>query len=208
MERARLFGLLWAGLAVAYLAASAAGRLDLSLVAIGLLVGTAVALRHVLAGVLLGTVLAILAWHWGDRFAALAYLPPLAAFAFMAYFFGRTLKAGRVPFIVRVARMEHPDLPQDMEAYARRLTALWTACFVMMVVASAVLAFALPFADWARWVNGLGYGLPAILFAGELAYRTRRFPQRSHATLAHLVRNVVLAIREDARGAAAVAPGR
>jgi uncharacterized membrane protein len=205
MERARLFGVLWIGLAVAYLAASAAGRLDLSLVAIGLLAGTAVALRHVLAGFVLGAALAASAWHWGEQVAALAYLPPLAAFAFMAYFFGRTLQAGRVPFIVRVARMEHPDLPPDMEAYARRLTALWTACFVAMVVAAAALAFALPFASWARWVNGLGYGLPAILFAGELAYRTRRFPQRAHASLGHLVRNVLLAIRDDARGATASA---
>lgn len=205
-------GLLWLGLVGAYFAASAFGYRAASLAIVGLMAGALVALggRRV-AGAVVGALLAFAGWHAAESFAFAARIPPLAAFAFMAWFFGRTLRPGEVPFIVRVARMEHPDLPADMERHAGRLTALWTACFAMMFAAALAAAFALGLQDWSRWVHAMGYVVPALLFVGELAYRNRRFATRTHGSLAVLVRNVLAAIREGAlqpRGPAAPQAGR
>lgn len=202
MTRAPAFGLLWIVLAGSYLAASALGHRAFALAVIGLMAGALFAAGgRWLLGALLGVVLAALAFRFSEHAALFAYLPPLAAFAFMALFFGRTLAAGRVPFIVRIARMEHPQLPPAMERHARALTALWTACFVALFAAALGLAFAVPFAAWAWWVQGLGYVVPGLLFVGELIYRKRVFAEHSHGSLAELVRITMLAIREDARGA-------
>lgn len=208
MTRISAFGVLWIALAAAYVAASVSGRLELALSAMALLVGAAIAMRHPVTGLVVGMALAAAAFRWGDRVPLLAYLPPLAAFAFMAFFFGRTLGPGRVPFIVRIARMEHPQLPPAMERHAARLTVAWTACFALLLLASIGLAFFLPFPSWSRWVNGLGYGVPGAFFVGELAYRNRRFADVPHGSLAHLTRNVVIAIREDARASRPAATGR
>lgn len=202
MTRAPAFGLLWIVLAGSYLAASALGHRAVALAVIGLMAGALFATggRWIL-GALLGIVLAALAFRFSEHAALFVYLPPLAAFAFMAFFFGRTLAAGRVPFIVRIARMEHPQLPPAMERHARALTALWAACFVALFAVALGLAFAVPFATWSWWVQGLGYVVPGLLFVGELIYRKRVFADHSHGSLAELVRITMLAIREDARGA-------
>ncbi len=178
------------------------GERAIALAVIGLMAGAlfAIAGRWIL-GALLGLVLAALALRFSEHATFLAYAPPLAAFAFMALFFGRTLAAGRVPFIVRIARMEHPVLPSAMERHARSLTAIWTACFAALFTLALGLAFVVSFANWARWVQGLGYVVPGLLFVGELAYRKRVFADHSHGSLAELVRITMLAIREDARGA-------
>jgi len=75
-----------------------------------------------LLGLVAGLALAAAAWRFAEAVGFLVYTPPLAAFALMAYFFGRTLRAGSEPLINRIARREHPDLPADMARHARRLT--------------------------------------------------------------------------------------
>src|SRR5512141_487705 len=97
----RGLGAMWIALALAYLAASTLGHRAAALAAMGLMAGLLVVTSgRAVAGILLGGALAGVAMGWADEAALLAYAPPLAAFAFMAIFFGRTLKAGRVPFIV------------------------------------------------------------------------------------------------------------
>lgn len=192
-------GLLWLALAAAYFVASALGERAASLAVMGLMAGALVALgghRHL--GVTLGLVLAAALWGAAGSLPYLACLPPLAAFAFMAWFFGRTLKAGNVPFIVRVARMEHPELPLDMERHAAWLTSAWAVLFVGLFATALGLSFVLPLKDWSRWVHALGYAVPAAFFVGELAYRKRRFRSRAHGSLAVLVGNVIAAIRASA----------
>lgn len=196
----RGLGAMWIALALAYLVASSLGHRAAALAAMGLMAGLLVVTSgRPVAGLVLGAALAGIAMRWADEAALLAYAPPLAAFAFMAAFFGRTLRAGRVPFIVRIARMEHPDLPAEMERHARSLTVLWTACFVVLGGAALVLAFVVSFESWARWVNAAGYVVPGALFVGELAYRNRRYSQHRHGSLVHLVRITLVAIREEAR---------
>jgi uncharacterized membrane protein len=202
-------GLLWAALTAGYLVASALGDRAAALAVLGLMAGAlGAASGRRLAGFVAGVALAAAAWRFADAVAWLAFIPPLAAFAFMAIFFGRTLRAGSEPLINRIARKEQAQLPADTARYARRLTGMWTLCFVMLFFVSLGLAPLLSFQEWSRWVQGLGYCVPAALFLGEYAYRHRRFPHRPHGSLAVLVANVLAVIREMAtESGARAAPG-
>jgi uncharacterized membrane protein len=191
--------LLWIGLAAGYLAASATGQRALALAAIGLMVGAIVAAsgRRV-AGIIAGVALAAVSFYWADSMFFFVYVPPLAAFAFMAFFFQRTLQRGAEPLITRVARIERPDLPMEVALYTRKLTQLWSLCFLFLFFAALLLAPAVTLDSWSRWVQGLGYLMPGTLFLGEYAYRHHRFRDRRHSSLRVLVAHIVTVIREEA----------
>ena len=192
-------GLLWLGLAATYLAASALGHRAATLAVLGLMSGALVAaLGRRLLGLVAGVALAAAAWRFAETVGFLVFTPPLAAFAFMTFFFGRTLRAGSEPLINRIARKEHPDLPPDMARHARWLTGAWTACFAALFLTALGLAPFLSLEAWSRWVHGLGYVVPGALFLGEHVYRHYRFPHRTQGSLAVLVPNVVAVIREIA----------
>ncbi len=194
-------GVLWLGLAAAYFAASAFGHRAAALAVLGLMAGALLASSgSKLAGLIAGVVLAAAAWHYSATLAWLVFVPPLAAFAFLACLFARTLRAGSEPLISRIARKAGPALPPDVARYTRSLTALWAACFAALFFLALGLAPVVSLEAWSRWVHALGYALPGALFLGEYAYRRRRFPRRARDPLAVLVPNVVAAIRGTARG--------
>lgn len=190
---------LWLVLAIGYLVTSVAGMRVVAMAVVGLMVGALLAASgRLLAGAIASVVLAGLCLYFSASLAFVAYAPPLAAFAFMALFFYRTLRPGSVPLITRVARMEHPDLPLAMERYSRRLTWIWTFCFLLLFAAALGSTLILPLEVWSRWVQGLGYVLPGVLFLGEFAYRHHRFPDRRHGSLRELIPNIVSVSREIA----------
>ena len=190
---------LWLVLAVGYLAASATGLRVVAMSMVGLMVGALLAASGWrVAGVVTGIALAGLCAYFSDSMGFIAYAPPLAAFAFMAFFFYRTLRPGSEPLITRVARMEHPDLPPDMARHARMLTWAWSFCFVLLFVVALVLAPLLQLDMWSRWVHGLGYVIPGVLFLGEYAYRHYRFREQHHGSLLVLIPNIVAASRDAA----------
>src|SRR5471030_1765884 len=123
-------GLLWAALTVGYLAASELGYRAAALAVLGFMAGALFAATgRRLVGFAAGVLLAAAAWRFAETVAFLVFVPPLAAFAFMAFFFGRTLRAGSEPFISRIARKERSELPADTACYTRRLTGVWCICF-------------------------------------------------------------------------------
>lgn len=197
--RTRLLAGLWLAMAIAYVAASATSHRAIAVAVVGLM--AAVLLwsggRLLLAAMVAAAGLAM-AILLPDSTSFMAYLPPMAAFAFMAWFFGRTLKPGTEPLIARVARKEYPDLPQDMARYARALTLLWSLTFLAMFGAALALALLVPFATWARWVHAMGYAVPGGLLVVEYAYRHIRFHDRPHGSPALLIANIVRVVRESA----------
>jgi len=122
--------------------------------------------------------------------ALLLYAPPVLINLALAIVFGSSLRARREALITTFARMEHAELPADLALYTRRLTLVWTALFAAMAAVALALALAGSLATWSTFTNVVSYLLVAALFAGELAYRRRRFRQYRHATLFELVRNV------------------
>ena len=99
-----------------------------ALLAIGLAraAGVAVAESAAVAG-MLGLALYLGA---GTRYAV--FLPSLAVNLLLAWFFGRTLAAGRIPLVTSIARFvrDSPSLAPERERYTRRVTWAWCVFFV------------------------------------------------------------------------------
>lgn len=94
----------------------------------------------------------------------------IAGLLWLSWFFGRSLIAGQVSLIERIARVSMPDLPAGLGRYARGLTALWCVFFLLAAMALA----------WLRPGLGMGGALTMtgslILFVGERQVRPFLFP--------------------------------
>lgn len=102
--------------------------------------------------------------------------------AWLAFFFGRTLRAGQASLIERIARVSEPDLPEVLQRYTRRLTGVWTAYFV--------LAAAFTLLGQLNSAAGVWVGLGSIgLFVGEHWLRPHLFPGHRFPGLAQQVRD-------------------
>lgn len=110
---------------------------------------------------------------------------PLLVLGWLAYFFGRTLRAGRVPLIERVARVRDPELTPALCRYTRRLTAVWSMYFVVAALLS--VSVKLPF--WST--SGLVWLGAIALFVGEHRLRKRLFPGRSFPNLIQQIHDTV-----------------
>jgi uncharacterized membrane protein len=120
----------------------------------------------------------------------LLYLPPVAINLALCWLFGRTLARGRVPLIARFALMEQRTLSDELAAYARRVTWLWTLLFAGAAIASALLALSGNRDAWSLFTNFVNYVLVAALFLGEFVYRRLRFRNYRHESPLQLLRNV------------------
>jgi uncharacterized membrane protein len=129
----------------------------------------------------------------------LLLVPPLLFTALVAWFFGRSLRAPRVPVITRIVaaleRCEPAQLPPPLLTYTRRLTATWAGVLLSLCLANGVLALiAVPDGvlarlghapvltvsqtTWSWFVNLLDYGFVGGFFIGEYLLRKRWFPDR------------------------------
>ena len=176
------------------LAAAALGAIVLMLLAEGLLHGrprTWLALLVAVAG------LAALARSPHAQLPLL--LVPVLFIALVATWFGRSLRAGRIPLITRIVaaleRQPAQALAPELRTYTRRLTLAWAAMLGLLAACNLVLALlavpggllvhfgadppiAVGEAQWSWFANGLNYGLVGGFFVLEYLYRKRRFPGR------------------------------
>lgn len=121
----------------------------------------------------LESVLATDLWH----------VTPVLALVWLAFFFGRTLRAGETPLIERIARVSNPGLSPVLCRYTRRLTAAWCAYFLIAALLS--LTVALPFG----LIGALVWGGALLLFLGEHRVRIRLFPDQEFPGLWQQVRD-------------------
>jgi len=140
---------------------------------------------------------------WRLSTSAHALLPlllvPVLVLAFIAWMFGRTLRAGRVPLISSiVSALEQTPAAQlapELQHYTRRLTGAWALLLAALALANLLLALvavprgllasagiATPWpvteAQWSWCAHLLNYGLVGGFFAGEFQFRKRVFPGR------------------------------
>lgn len=138
-----------------------------------------------------------------DAAALVLYLPPVLLNFFLAWLFGHTLRAGRLSLIERLVRLLHdPDEELDpaIDRYARRLTATWTALFIVLGSINLVLALlatpggllevagfdagaTVPRDVWSLFANLVNYLIVGAFFCAEWLYRRRRFPQQTYRSL-------------------------
>jgi uncharacterized membrane protein len=115
--------------------------------------------------------------------AAVSGIPHAMAYAFLLWWFGRTLAAGREPMVSRFARRVHGALPPDMERFTRNLTIVWCVFFAAQLAVSALLFALAPLELWSAFVNLLNLPLLALMFAGQLVYRNVRHPGFPRASI-------------------------
>jgi len=116
--------------------------------------------------------------------ASLRHLPALALL-WLAVFFGRTLRAGEVPLIERVARIGKPSLSAPLCRYTRFLTALWCVYFIVAAITAAV-------GGWGFEQASIGVTLLSlVLFVGEHRIRRLIFPGEWFPGLIQQVRDTV-----------------
>lgn len=118
------------------------------------------------------------------------YVPPVAINLMLCWLFGRTLAPGRVPLIARFAMLEQGTLSDELAAYTRKLTWVWTLLFAGAALASVLLALSGNRDAWSLFTNLVNYLLVATLFLGEFAYRRVRFRNYRHQSPLQLLRNV------------------
>lgn len=106
------------------------------------------------------------------------------ALGWLAVFFGRTLLPGQVPLIEQIARVSNPEPSAKMKRYTRRLTALWSAYFVITALFALFVIRSSSFSA-GPWV-GLG---SVAFFVGEHWLRRRLFPHEIFPGLAQQVRD-------------------
>lgn len=176
------------------LAAAALGLVVLMVLAEGLM-----ALRWRAWLALLASI-ALLAALSQSRFAVLPLLlVPVAFISMIGWWFGRTLRKGRVPLITRIVSAIEGKRPEALDPvlarYTRGLTAAWAVVLALLGACNLLLALlaeprgllaqlgidpplSISQAQWSWFANGINYGLVGGFFVLEYLYRKRRFPGR------------------------------
>jgi len=101
----------------------------------------------------------------------------------LCWFFLQTLYGGRTPAITMIARTLHPDMPDSMVRYTRKVTVAWAIFFVMQVLVSLTIFWLASIETWSVFANVLNWPLVALMFAAEYICRKRCNPEVRHATL-------------------------
>lgn len=106
----------------------------------------------------------------------------------LGWWFGRTLVAGREPFISGLAARVHRGLTPGMAIYTRGVTQLWTVYFASLAGLSVLLFLFAPLPAWSVFANLVSPVSALALFVGEYVWRYRRHPEFERATLLDAVR--------------------
>jgi len=136
--------------------------------------------------------------HGGGR--PLLYLPSILIPAALAWFFGRTLRAGRQPLITAVALAARPATPDYLLSYSRHLTELWTGIFIAMTLWDLALALFAPRSAWSFMANGANYLAIGAAVTFEYLFRRWRFRDYQHPGFAEYLKIVVSADPRRMRG--------
>jgi len=126
-------------------------------------------------------------WFAGHGNAAFYGVPHAAAYLFLLWLFGRTLRAGREPIITRLARHGRGSLPPAMEAYTRKLTIAWCVFFAAQLALSALLLHLGLLESWSLFVNVLNFPLCALMFVGDYLYRVARYRDWPQSSIANVI---------------------
>ncbi|MBI5611556.1 MAG: hypothetical protein HY942_00590 [Gammaproteobacteria bacterium] len=104
------------------------------------------------------------------------FLPPIIVHLGLMVFFGASLRPGRTSFIERLMRLEgRRELSKPLQAYACRLTWIWTAYFGAVAAVALLLAWRAPLEVWSLFVNVLNFVFIGVLLALQYLYRWARF---------------------------------
>jgi len=102
---------------------------------------------------------------------------------FLLWLFGRTLLPGKEPLISQISRHINGQLLPGVAEYTRYVTIAWCIFFGFQIVASLALYTFAPIAVWSFFINVLNLPLLILMFVGEKALRTIRFPHHPKTSI-------------------------
>ncbi len=160
----------------------------------------------------LAACLAGLWWLAGTPHAMLLLLaPPVVFTGILAWWFGRSLCAGRVALITRIVtalyRQACAPVTPKLLAYTRRLTGAWAGLLALLTLVNLALAMCavpdgflyrlgieppLPItnAQWSWFANLLNYGIVGGFMAAEYLYRKQVFTERPYRNFPDFLRQM------------------
>jgi uncharacterized membrane protein len=144
--------------------------------------------RHRLLWMLILAAAVAMTGFVGHGSAAFYGVPHAAAYLFLLWLFGRTLRAGREPIITRLARLGRGSLPPAMEAYTRKLTIAWCVFFAAQLAVSALLLHLGWREGWSLFINVLNLPLCGLMFVGDYLYRVARYRDWPQSSIANVIR--------------------
>lgn len=159
-------------------------------------VATSLGSRHRVAGLLL-TALALGAtawyWDWLERHVDVVYLIQHAgSHAVLGIWFGGSLIAAGngtgQALISRLATRVHGPLPPGIQRYTVQVTAMWTAYFLLMALASCVLFAFGSLQAWSTLANLVTLPLTVVIFIVEYLVRLRLHPDFEHVSIIEGIR--------------------
>jgi hypothetical protein len=121
--------------------------------------------------------------------AAASGLPHAAAYGFLLWLFGRTLRDGREPLVTRFALHVHGTLMPKMYTYTRQVTVAWCVFFAGQLAVSLTLFVFAPLETWSMFVM-LNLPLVILMFAGEYLVRVVRHPDHPRASVGSMLRAI------------------
>ncbi|WP_293776275.1 hypothetical protein [uncultured Oxalicibacterium sp.] len=107
----------------------------------------------------------------------------ITANTMLCWFFLQTLYGGRTPIITTIARTIHPDMPDSVARYTRKVTIAWAIFFALQVVVSLLIFSLASIETWSVFANILNWPMIIAMFAIEYACRRRCNPGFQHATI-------------------------
>lgn len=149
------------------------------------------------AWLVLAAIAAMLWWLAGTAHVwSLLLAVPVAFVAFVGFGFARTLRAGRVPLVTRIAAALDGVAPSALEPevrrYTRRVTAGWAVLLFALALFDLAMALLASRVQWS-WLANIGdYVVIGGFMLGEFAWRRHRFPGRHRGFLDFLRRMLAL----------------
>jgi uncharacterized membrane protein len=145
--------------------------------------------RAVLGLLAVAGILGMLHWRASEAITPWLYpVPYLAVYLGLLWLFGRTLRAGQQALITQLATHVHGEISVPMARYTRRVTLAWCVFFAAMALVSLLLFLFEPLPVWSVFNSLLNLPLVVIMYLGEYAWRTWRYPDFPHASIATVFR--------------------
>lgn len=109
----------------------------------------------------------LLCWIHSAKFM---YWYPVMVSILLLLIFGASLFS-KQSVIERLARLQHPDLPESGVRYTRCVTQIWCGFFIVNILIISALILGAYWRAWAIYTGVISYMLMGMLLSGEFLYR-------------------------------------
>ena len=111
---------------------------------------------------------------WNNNLITLRFYPVLINLSFFVVFAGSLFSPP--PIIERIARIQHPNLPEQGVRYTRKVTKIWCLFFIINGLIATATALWSSFAWWSLYNGFISYLLMGLLMTVEYIVRIRTQP--------------------------------